>query len=149
MGVMKPGKVRPIAICIIRKDSSILVAEGDDTVKKQVFYRPLGGTIEFSEYSRDTVVRELREEIGAELTDVRYLGTIENIFTYNGQTGHEIVLVYEGTFADRSFYEKESIEGVEIDDSPIRAVWKSLTDFENGQAPLYPDGLLELLHSDW
>ena len=142
---MKPGKIRPIAIGIFRKDNAILVAEGYDSVKKQVFYRPLGGTIEFGEYSRDTVVRELREEIDAEVADLEYLDTIENIFTYNGQMGHEIVLIYEGTFVDQAIYDKGMLQGIEDDGVPIKAVWKSLNDFRNGQEPLYPEGLLELL----
>ena len=142
---MKPGKVRPIAVCVFRKDDHILVAEGCDATKQQFFYRPLGGTIEFGEYSQETVVRELKEEIGADITDVRHLATIENIFTYNGQTGHEIVQVYEGSFVDKSIYEMGTIIGHEPDDASIKAVWKPLIDFKEGKAPLYPDGLVEVL----
>ncbi len=143
---MKPNVVRPIAICVFRRDGRILAAEYDDPVRDQTFYRPLGGTIEFGEYSATTVERELAEELGAAVTGLRYLGALENVFTYNGQTGHEIVLVYDGELADLALYEREALEGVEDSGAPIRAVWVQLDDCRlPGAPPVYPTGLLELL----
>ncbi|MGH2403262.1 MAG: NUDIX domain-containing protein [bacterium] len=81
---MKSNTIRPLAICVFRDGENILVAEGTDDIKGETFYRPLGGAIEFGEYARDTLVREMREEIGAEITDLRYLGALENVFTYMG-----------------------------------------------------------------
>ncbi len=144
---MKPGKVRPLALAIIRQGDRILVSEGYDPIKQQAFYRPLGGKIEFGERGAEAAIRELREELNAELTNVRYLGMLENIFTFVGQAGHEIVLLYEARFADPMLYAQESIEGVEPDDgSPIRGDWKSLSAF-GPDAPLYPDGLLALIEA--
>ncbi len=143
---MPPKFIRPIAICIFRDNGRILVAEGFDGKKNQVFYRPLGGTIEFGEHSRDTIRLEMREEINAEVTDLRYLGTLENIFVYEGQPGHEIVQVYDARLADPSLYVQEIIEGYELDvDESFKVVWKQLDDFGPGKPPVYPDGLLELL----
>lgn len=143
---MKPNKIRPLAICVFQHNGRILVAEGYDSVKKQTFYRPLGGKIEFGERGIDTVIRELHEEIKAEVTDLRYLGTLENIFTYEGQSGHEIVLVYDGRFVDESIYTRASVEGAEDDELLFTAYWKSLNYFRGKKAlPLYPDGLLDLL----
>ncbi len=144
---MKPGKIRPLAICVFRHNRHILAAEGYDQVKRQVFYRPLGGRIEFGETGAQTVARELREEIQAEVAGVRYLGTLENIFTYNGQAGHEIVLVYDGALVDRSLYERATIEGRE-DDAELLFVarWLALDALRApGAPPLYPAGLLQLL----
>lgn len=143
---MKPNKIRPLAICVFRHNGRILVAEGYDSIKRQTFYRPLGGKIEFGERGVDTVIRELREEIKAEVTDLHYLGTLENIFTYQGQTGHEIVLVYDGRFMDESLYARASIEGQDDDEPLFSAYWKSLDFFRDKKAPpLYPHGLLDLL----
>jgi 8-oxo-dGTP pyrophosphatase MutT (NUDIX family) len=145
---MSKQKIRPLAICVFRDGERIFAAEGYDSLKQQTFYRPLGGRIEFGERSDQTIVRELREEIGAEVSDLRYLGTLENIFTFNGEAGHEIVLVYDGKFVDKTIYEREGLEGVEESDEhagTFRAVWKSLSFFREGRVPLYPDGLLELL----
>jgi 8-oxo-dGTP pyrophosphatase MutT (NUDIX family) len=145
---MPPKTIRPIAICVFQDNGRILVAEAFDSKKNQVFYRPLGGTIEFGEHSRDTIRREMREEINAEVTDLRYLGTLENIFIYEGLPGHEIIQVYDGRLVDPSLYEQENIEGYEMDIAePFKVVWKRLDDFEPGKPPVYPDGLLELLET--
>lgn len=141
---MREEKIRPIAICVCRDGGRILAAEGHDSKKGQIFYRPLGGTIEFGERGEETVRREFREEIRADLLEVRYVGMLENIFTYEGRRGHEIVLVYDGQLSDRSLYEKDVISGDELG-TPFKAVWKRLDEFGPGKPPVYPDGLLELL----
>lgn len=138
--------IRPIAICVFRHEGRILVFEGNDPKKQQSFYRPLGGGIEFGEHSAAAVERELGEELGVAVDDLRFLGVIENIFTYGSQTGHEIIMVYDGAFVDRSLYERPVIEAMETDGSLFRAVWVRLTDCAEPDAPpLYPTGLLDLL----
>jgi ADP-ribose pyrophosphatase YjhB (NUDIX family) len=141
--------VRPLAIAVIRRDrdNAILVCEGYDSHKGEIFYRPLGGTIEFGEPSEQTVHRELHEEVGLELCDVRYLATIENIFTYQGQTGHEIVMVYGARLAGAmaQAYDQDEIQGSEDNGQPFVARWMPLSHFGPDGPPLYPTGLLELL----
>lgn len=140
-------QIRPIAICVLRRGNQILVMEVPDVVKGTMGYRPLGGGIEYGEYTRDAVQREIREELGVEITDVVHLGTTENIFTHMGALGHEVVFVYEGRFPEAGLYESDFVQGVESDGGLIRAVWKSLDDF--AREPLYPNGLLELLSERW
>ena len=143
---MKPNFIRPIAICVFRHNGRILAAEGYDPLKQQKFYRPLGGAIEFGEHSAVTIGRELAEELGAAVVDLRFLGAIENVFTYDGQVGHEIVMVYDGAFADRSLYQRPGLSGVEDDGLSFRAVWLNLSDCAHPAAPpVYPAGLLEML----
>lgn len=158
---MKPGKVRPLALCVFRDGDRILVQEGYDPSKNQTFYRALGGAIEFGERSQETVARELREELGAKVTDLEFLATIESVFVFDGLHGHEICLVYEGVLADPSLYRRERIVGAAQDntqtqatsnlshvskkDKPITAVWMPREVFRQGVYPLYPEGLLELL----
>lgn len=143
---MKVGTVRPIALCVFRDDGDrILVLEGYDPTRQLTFYRPLGGGIEFGERSQGTATREIREELGLEVLDLVFLGTLENVFTYDGLLGHEIALVYEGAFLDQSAYSQPYLLGSEDDGTPITAVWKPLDDFRSGASVLYPDGLLELL----
>lgn len=138
-------RIRPLALCVIWRGDEVLVAEGVDPTTDRRFYRPLGGGIEFGERGDAAAIRELREELGAAVTDLRYLGTLENIFRYNGTRGHEIVRLYEARFADDAWYARDELTGGEDDGTPIRAVWKSIAFFDEGHAPLYPDGLLELL----
>ncbi|MEJ2748628.1 MAG: NUDIX hydrolase [Anaerolineae bacterium] len=138
--------IRPIVICIFSNNGRILAVEGYDPTKRQIFYRPLGGGIEFGEFSQDALAREIREELDTAVTDLRYLATLENIFTFDGQPGHEIVQVYDGRFEDKTLYRRPVLKGLEDNGQPFTAFWKSLSDFEGRNAPpLYPDGLLELL----
>jgi 8-oxo-dGTP pyrophosphatase MutT (NUDIX family) len=139
---MPEEKIRPIAICLCRDGERILVTEFNENGR--LYYRPLGGTIEFGERGAEAVRREFREEIAAELKDVRYVGTLENIYVAEGRRGHEIALVFDGRLADNGLYEKDVILGDELG-QPFRAVWKRLDEFGPGRPPVYPDGLLELL----
>jgi len=142
---MKPDIIQPIAICIIRNGDSLLLFEGRDETKQETFYRPLGGSIEFGEYSIDTVRRELIEEIGAEIQNIRYLGIIENVFYYEGNQGHEIVIMYEADLVDKILRERLRLTGYEDNGTPFNVVWKPIGFFREASAPLYPDGLLEFL----
>jgi ADP-ribose pyrophosphatase YjhB (NUDIX family) len=139
------NRIRPLAICVFRRpDGAILVAPGYDSVKQQRFYRPLGGEIEFGERAEDAARREIRDELGAEIEDVRLLAVTENIFTYLGAEGHELVWTFEARFSDASFYAGDVVvcdEG----GSAFEAHWVPLGVFERGDAPLYPDGLLGVL----
>ena len=144
----KKKRIRPLAICIFRHKDRILVAEGYDSVKDQYFYRPLGGAIEFGEWSQDTICRELMEELNAEVDkeSLKYLGTLENIFYFDGTPSHEIILVYDGILKDSGLYERTVIIGneVEINES-FTAIWKRIDEFSDGTAILYPTGLLEMV----
>ena len=140
-----PAYIRPVAICVLRReDGALLLAPGFDPVKQQRFYRPLGGGIEFGERAQEAARRELLEELGAEVEIVRLLGVSENIFVFLGQPGHELVWVFEGRFLDPSFYEGDVLTANE-GDSPFEVRWVPWQELQSGEAPLYPDGLMELL----
>jgi len=115
---------RPLALAVIRRGDAILVFEVVDEVKGVTGYRPPGGTIEFGERSEDAVIREIREELSAELTDLRPLGTLENIFRFRGEASHEIIVVYQGRLADATFYERETIDGVEANGERLSCSWR-------------------------
>ncbi|MCM3619685.1 NUDIX hydrolase [Sutcliffiella horikoshii] len=139
---MKKGVIRPLVICLFRNNNSILVAEGYDTVSKEYFYRPIGGGIEYGELSSDALVREIQEEIKTSITNLEYLGTLENIFTYNGEIGHEVVMVYDATFVDSSLYKTSTFEGEEDDGTIFKLLWKPVSEFQNGKLRLVPEKLL-------
>ena len=141
----KPQFIRPIVICIFSRNGKILVCEGTDSIKNETFYRPAGGMIEFGEKAEDALRREIAEEIGEEIKNVKYLGMLENIFTYEGKDGHEIVIIYDAEFVNEDIYENEVVEINETVDVWYRAYWKSLDEFGEGKLKLYPDNLKEIL----
>ncbi len=140
---MKPGQIRPIAICLFQEGSRLLVAEYSEP-SAGTFYRPLGGAIQFGELGRDCIAREIREETGAKIVDLTYIGMLENVFTYDGELGHEIVLVYRARFSDPRLYELDSLL-CQDDGGEFRAVWKSLAELRDGPEPLYPEGILNMV----
>lgn len=139
------NQIRPVALCVFRNNDRILVFEGFEKLRNETFYRPLGGGIEFGEQAEDTVRRELKEEIGADVTDLKYLGILENIYNFNGKPYHEIVLIYDGVLISSGLYEQAVILGEEANGDVIRAMWKRLDEFKEGKSILYPPGLLEML----
>jgi 8-oxo-dGTP pyrophosphatase MutT (NUDIX family) len=134
---------------VIRRGGEILVQARPDSVKNLTGYRPLGGGIKFMERGASAAQRELLEEIGAVVTEVEFMGLVENIFTHEGRPGHEIALVFEGRFADPSLYAQDTFIGREERGEPIHAGWKALSEFWDEGAPLYPSGLLALLIDRW
>ena len=135
--------IRVIAICIFSDDGRILVAEGIDAVKRDRFARPLGGGVEPGETSRAAAIREIREELGLGVTDLRLLGVLENIYEFQGKPGHEIAFVYDGRLDDPSAYAVPELPMNEPGwDSPAR--WRSLDSFGDG-CRLVPEGLMALL----
>jgi 8-oxo-dGTP pyrophosphatase MutT (NUDIX family) len=139
---MASGRIRPLALAIIWRGDEVLVQEGLD----DKHYRLVGGGIEFGEYGLDAIQREIQEELGAELVDVHYCQTIENLFVLNGNPGHEIVLVFEAQFADQTLYEQKEFHFEDGGDGlQFRAVWRSLDYFHTTGIPIYPNGILNLL----
>jgi ADP-ribose pyrophosphatase YjhB (NUDIX family) len=140
------GQIRAVVLCLFRNGDRILVSRDYDSVKQDHYYRPLGGGIEFGERGRDAIVREIREELDAEIENLVWLGMIENLFTLEGKPGHEIVLVYDATFVDRSLYERQELVGYEPENgASIWAEWRSLEDLRRAATRLVPEGLTELI----
>lgn len=144
---MSLQRIRPLAICIFHHQGKILVNEFYDEAKQQTFFRPVGGGIEFGERSSDAIIREVQEELGLSISNLRLIGTLESIFTYAGKPGHEIVQVYDATFDDVAAYEKPWLDGYETDGTSFRASWHSSASF-NETSPLVPDGLYYLLEEN-
>jgi len=131
--------MKAMAVIQRPRDNALLVSEaaGPDP-----FHRPLGGHVEFGEYAIDTIHREFAEEIGQQLTDVRLLGVLENIFQWLGATQHEVVFMFRAAFADPAAYE---IEKQPIRDQPgggDQVIWRPPG---VSAPPLYPAGVAKLI----
>jgi ADP-ribose pyrophosphatase YjhB (NUDIX family) len=138
--------IRPIALAVPRRGDDLLVFEYHDPTKDQTFYRPLGGGIEFGETAESAVRRELQEELGVDLLDIRRLGVLENIFRGFGRDGHEIAFVFGCQLADQTLYERDLV-GEILDDAGTKVMWRPLSCFRC-DGPLYPEGLADLLRQN-
>jgi len=140
---MPSDKIRVIAICVFRHGDKILVFENYDESKGTPYYRPLGGGVEFGETTEQAIKREIKEEIGEEITDLKLLTVLENLFTLEGKPGHEIVYVYDGRFLDESVYRRDSFK-VQEETETAKASWRRLG-FFNDYHRLVPEALVPLL----
>jgi len=142
--MMKKNGIRPLSLCIIKNKDRILVGDGYDSKKGDTFYRLLGGGIEFGEKGEEALNREFKEELDSELENVKYLTTLENIFTYNGKSGHEIVFIFSADLVKKDLYQKESIDVLDSLQKQ-KATWKKISDFKDHKLILYPNGILNII----
>ena len=135
-------KPRVVALIVVEHNGKILVSTGYDEVKKEHFFRPIGGGVEFLERVEDTVKREFQEEIGVDVEVDKRLGVTENIFNFNGNDGHEIVFIYSGKIADKDYKEKYHFND---DGKDIDAVWVAPKEFVEGNKIIYPQVVKDYL----
>jgi ADP-ribose pyrophosphatase YjhB (NUDIX family) len=135
------------AMAVIRRprDGALLVSEHADPARSP-FQRPLGGHIELGEFAEHALRRELLEEIGQSLSDVRLLGVLENIFQWDGSAAHEIVFVFRASFQNDSAYEITEQRILDhADDNGTVVRWR---DADAVSPPLYPAGVSDLIQAD-
>ncbi len=141
----KEGKIRVLALGLIRdRNNRTFVSEGYDPVKEDKFYRAMGGGVEFGETSLEALQREFQEEIQAEITNIRYLACLENIFTFQGKSGHEIIQLYECDFVHPKFYQQQQIPFNEGERKKT-ALWIDIKSLKSGNVRLVPEGFVDFL----
>lgn len=135
-------EIRPLALGIAVKNNKLLVSEGFDNIKKETFYRCLGGGIEFLEKSEDALKREFMEEININITVKDFLGISENIFTYKGKKAHELILFFSIEISDKDYQEVYKV----IDDhGETIAKWIDIEEFKNKNKILYPEEVFKYI----
>lgn len=135
-------EIRPIVLGIVKRDDKILVSKGYDKIKNEIFYRSIGGGIEFLENSKDALKREFKEELNIDINVGDFLGISENIFTYNGRNAHELILFYNVDISDLNYKEKYHI----IDDNcETDAMWINIDKFINKELKIYPEEVFKYL----
>lgn len=140
-------RIRPLALALIRNSKGqFLFHKGHDRVKGENFYRPLGGGIEFSESGQVAIEREIMEELNQEVVVSGLTACFENVFTFEGQKGHEIVMLFSADFKNKTAYEPVELEIFESGVAIAKAVWRSVAEIKTEGAQLYPTGLEEVLN---
>jgi ADP-ribose pyrophosphatase YjhB (NUDIX family) len=165
--------IRFVALGAVRREDELLVSVGESPDTGELYYRLLGGGVEFGEHSRDAVVREFEEELGVEFTDATLADTFERIFTFDGETGHEVWRVvfvgpvfddvtlvdsphlvtghevwrvYEGHVVEDWPYEHDSFTFTEPEfDTKRRAKWMPIEQLRDEGTTFYAPGVLDSL----
>jgi 8-oxo-dGTP pyrophosphatase MutT (NUDIX family) len=87
-----------IARAVIRRDDEVLLAH---RVGKSNTFLP-GGHVEHGEYARDTLRRELSEELGVDSIIGEFVGVLEHKFTdRKGGRYEEVNLIFEASIEAR------------------------------------------------
>ena len=134
------GKIRTLAIAVIRKNGKVLAMRGFDDIKKQTFYRLPGGGIEFGETSEDALHREMKEEIGTDINIHDQIGVFENIFEFNGKKGHEIVIAYNASLPENL----ENHDKIAMIESEFEGKYMEFISPDDVY-PIFPDGIIKKL----
>jgi ADP-ribose pyrophosphatase YjhB (NUDIX family) len=129
---------RPIVLALIKNKNKLLVFQGKDKVKDQIFFRLLGGGIEFSEKSDEALKREIKEELNAEIKNLNFVKVLENIFNYEGKDYHELVFVYSAEFVDDKFYDYNEIDILDSEHQS-KAIWVDVDKLKNSN--FVPEGI--------
>ena len=143
---MHTPRIRPSAICLIRRGKQILVFTMTDHAKGDRYARPLGGGIEFFEHSSEAVKREMLEETGQVIESPQLLDVFENRFWMEDRQHHEIMFLYEASFVDPENYEKEVLHCLEGPQS-FKAVWLSLEEMKAQNIRPVPEGIVRYLEN--
>ena len=123
-------------MCLIQHENKLLVNKGYDSVKDEVFYRLVGGKVEFAEKMEETIKREIKEELDCGVKDIDYITAKEEIFTYEGETGHEVNFLFKVSLDNKEIFKKEVIPNPDSEDFP--AVWLPISDILEKKVALYP-----------
>jgi hypothetical protein len=82
----------------------------------------------------------LNEEYGLSVKIDRRLGVVESFFTFDGQPGHEIVLVYQARLSNLADYSFDRLPSRDAD--RICAVWREP---RTSKIPLLPDEMVDFV----
>ncbi len=110
-------------------------------------FRPLGGSIEFGEKSWEALERGFMEELGEDIAITRLHGVFENMFTWAGVPGHEIVFLYDTELLNKQTYADDIIERIDVSTDALLAKtahWLNPFALPQGK-PLFPLGLADQL----
>ena len=103
------------------------------------FYMLPGGKINELEESIDAIKREIKEELGWEKLEYKFLGISEELVNDKGYNNHQINLIYKGIYKNK--IDKEEFKGLEGD--WINFKWVDVKDINNYK--IYPNIVNEMV----
>ena len=136
------SKIRLKSLGLHWRNGKMLAAEDYDDAGKIKGVRPLGGSVEFGETVQAAVIREFKEELNIDVKITSQPFFIENIYTHEGISGHEILAIFDVQFPAGAFDSKDRIQFYEDNGQTCFAEWFALDELDCSDCPdLYPTGL--------
>ncbi len=80
-----------IVRALIIRNNKVLLCQ---TKGREYYFLP-GGHVEFGETMHTALIREIKEEMDVSVSNVNFIGGIENIFTQNEKMIHEVSFIYQ------------------------------------------------------
>lgn len=143
-----PAKINVKAIGLHWRNGCLLAAEVHDGEGRVAGVRPLGGSVEFGETSDVALQREFREELGVDVEILSGPLVMENLYVFEGESGHEIMFVFEVRFVSDDYRDHDVIRFQESDGTFGIARWYDPQKLDvDGYPNLYPKGLKARLAS--
>jgi len=122
--------------------AAIIIHDGRVLIHRRVqddFWALPGGRIELGESSCRSLQREMREELGVDVTVERLLWIMENFFDFDDLAFHEVAMYYLVSLPeDAAILAADRMAGME-DDCPLVFEWFPIDALED--VPLYPQVL--------
>lgn len=123
--------------------SGVLIQDGKVLLQHVIddpYYAFPGGHVNFGEVSQDALIREFKEEIGADIRPLRLLWVGENFFPWGEEECHQICLYYQVILCDDAqipleghFDAQDDLSGKIID---LEFCWFPISSLEN--IDIYP-----------
>ena len=113
---------------VLIKDNKILLTKGGDD------YTLPGGHSQIGETSKETIIREFKEETGFDVETINVLSTYENFWKWGDKNCHQLCIYYRLKMINEN---QELVPNP--DTSDIKYVWLELEELKN--INLYPIGI--------
>ncbi|HLZ63569.1 MAG TPA: NUDIX hydrolase [Ktedonosporobacter sp.] len=124
------------------RDGKVLVQQPE----KGGYYFLPGGRAELQEPARETLRREMQEELHVDVTIGRLLWVVENFFEFGGKEFHELGMYFLMIFPEDSpVYDTSKTFALQEGSHAFVLLWHSLDDL--GTVPIYPSFLETALQS--
>lgn len=95
--------IEVISRAVLLNKKKILVCKD----KKNKNYFLPGGHVEFGEFSKDALLRELKEEVSLDIKKAELIGVVENFYTKKKEDFHEVNFFYYVTSNKREIKSNE------------------------------------------
>lgn len=111
------------------------------TTKDNIHFTVPGGHVQVGETTRETIVREYKEETGLDVEVDKLMATYENFFKYNGKDVQQILMVYKVSLKNN----EQKIK-LNPDNERTKYKWLNLNEIDNYF--LYPKGIIKVIKGD-